>query len=163
VAETINARVKLTHYDGRFAAPSELNCPKCGCNYMHKGRVTVFDRGEDAPFTVVTVVEGFSSSTRSVPSQTETNPSSRRDDLAWLRWGIRPGTAQGKHGDPVAGPVAANPPPTASTVPSAIYASCSLRPLPNPPLARRVIAYSVWVVEPAALCREFRFCARQKV
>jgi hypothetical protein len=37
-----------------FGIGPELKCPRCCSNYLHQGRVTVFDRREDALLTAVT-------------------------------------------------------------------------------------------------------------
>jgi hypothetical protein len=59
----------------------ELVCPQCGYLNLHQGRVTVFDRSEDARMTVVNTVDGGRTSTHLLPNPI-TNPSSRRHGLA---------------------------------------------------------------------------------
>jgi hypothetical protein len=60
----------------------ELRCPRCGGTDLHQGRVTIFDRNEDAEMTVVTTVAGGFAETRLLPSGQAGNPSSRRHGLA---------------------------------------------------------------------------------
>ena len=55
----------------------ELICPQCGWPNLHQGRVTVFDRSEDAEMTVVTTVDRGLASTHLLPNPI-TNPSARR-------------------------------------------------------------------------------------
>jgi hypothetical protein len=59
-----------------------LLCPRCGSEYLHHGRVTVFDRGEDDEATVVTTVKGGLTATHLLPSCRCGNPSGRRDGVA---------------------------------------------------------------------------------
>jgi hypothetical protein len=59
-----------------------LLCPKCGGNYLHHGRTTVFDRREDAERTNLTEVEGGMIFHAVVPSEIAGNPSSRRGGIA---------------------------------------------------------------------------------
>lgn len=58
-----------------------LACPKCGCNNLHHGHVTVFTRTEDADKTNVATVKGNSVTVDSVKSSATKNPSSRRHGL----------------------------------------------------------------------------------
>jgi hypothetical protein len=60
----------------------ELRCPRCGYTDLHHGRVTIFDRNEDAEMTVVTTVAGGLAEAHLLPSDTAGNPSFRRDGLA---------------------------------------------------------------------------------
>ena len=60
----------------------ELLCPSCGYPCLHQGRVTVFDRNEDAEMTAVTTVAGCFAATSLLPSGQIDNPSSRRQGLA---------------------------------------------------------------------------------
>jgi hypothetical protein len=61
-------------------------CPNCGQNNLHHFRVTVFDRTEDSPRTVVTEVEKGRATTHLLPSGQTRNPSSRRDGVAIGFW-----------------------------------------------------------------------------
>jgi hypothetical protein len=63
---------------------SELRCPRCAGPNLHHLGVTVFDRAEDAPVVIRTLVEGGKSKTDVVPNGDSGNPSSRRDGLAIL-------------------------------------------------------------------------------
>jgi hypothetical protein len=59
-----------------------LRCPRCGDNYLHQARVTVFDREEDAELTAVTTVAAGLAATHLLPSDQIANPSRRRQGLA---------------------------------------------------------------------------------
>lgn len=67
----------------RYASsdPAPL-CPRCGSTYLHQGRVTIFDRGEDGEQTAVTTVDCGLAATHLMPSGEIANPSSRRHGLA---------------------------------------------------------------------------------
>lgn len=67
---------------GREGMLPELRCPRCDSAYLHQGRVTVFDRAEDAKVTAVTTVEGGLAATHLRPSDEVANPSSGRHGLA---------------------------------------------------------------------------------
>jgi DNA-directed RNA polymerase subunit RPC12/RpoP len=60
----------------------EVRCPLCGHTCLYQGRVTVFDRNEDAKMTVVTTVVGGLSAADLLPSDQVANPSIRRHGLA---------------------------------------------------------------------------------
>lgn len=60
----------------------ELKCPRCGGLNLHQGRVTVFDRAEDAEQTTVTTVAGGLTASHLLPSKRVANPSCRRHGLA---------------------------------------------------------------------------------
>jgi len=64
----------------------ELKCPRCRGNYLHHGRVIVFDRGEDDQLTAVTTVDSGLSATHIRPSAEVANPSDRRDGIAIAFW-----------------------------------------------------------------------------
>jgi hypothetical protein len=64
-----------------FGCGPGLICPRCGSDYLHSGRVSVFDRGEDEAVTHLTVVENGLSATHLVKSGIE-NPSDRRHGIA---------------------------------------------------------------------------------
>jgi hypothetical protein len=59
-----------------------LRCPRCGGHDLHQGRVTVFDRHEDAELTAVTTIAGGLAATHLQPSNQVANPSGRRHGLA---------------------------------------------------------------------------------
>ena len=61
-----------------YGGCSNLMCPRCGGDYTHQGRVSVFDRREDAELVSVTVVEDGLSATHLRPSNGSGNPSARR-------------------------------------------------------------------------------------
>jgi hypothetical protein len=63
-----------------------ITCPNCGGDNLHHSPVTVFDRREDAPDTIVTEVENGRAAMRVTPSNQTRNPSSRRDGLAMSFW-----------------------------------------------------------------------------
>jgi hypothetical protein len=58
-----------------------LKCPRCRGEYLHQGRVTVFDRSEDDEQTAVTTVQCGLSATHMLPSGETDNPSSRRQGM----------------------------------------------------------------------------------
>jgi hypothetical protein len=66
--------------------PDGLACPACGSIYLHHGEVTVYDRGEDAPLTCVTIVNGDKLSRALIDSDACGNPSSRRDGVCIAFW-----------------------------------------------------------------------------
>lgn len=67
--------------------PFDLRCPRCGSDYLHQGKVTVFERAEDGAVTTVITVPGDSSAhLKSVPSDQILNPSSRRHGLSVEFW-----------------------------------------------------------------------------
>ena len=59
----------------------DLKCPRCGGLCLRHGRVTVFDREEDAELTMVTTIGGGLAATCLLPSGHAANPSSRRHGL----------------------------------------------------------------------------------
>ena len=61
---------------------ADLLCPGCGQQNLHHGRVTVFDRDEDAETTTVSVVDDGLVSSHRLPSDGCGNPSSRRHGIA---------------------------------------------------------------------------------
>lgn len=61
---------------------TDLICPRCGADNLHHLGVAVFDRNEDAPLTVKTLVEGATVAVAVLASEGSANPSSRRDGLA---------------------------------------------------------------------------------
>lgn len=67
-------------WGGNFTAV--LKCPRCSGEFMHQGRVTVFDRSEDAEYTAVTTVDCGLSATHLLPSGETDNPSSRRQGMS---------------------------------------------------------------------------------
>ena len=78
--------LSLTSHKIEFTPDSgigpELKCPRCQSNYMHHGRVTVFDRGEDADLTAITAVQDGLSATHIFSSKEVSNPSGRRHGIA---------------------------------------------------------------------------------
>lgn len=72
---------KFESYEKGFGA--ELLCPSCGSNYLHHGRVEVFECGEDAKHGVhVVVTDGRAEFDTSL----EGNPSRRRHGLKIHFW-----------------------------------------------------------------------------
>jgi hypothetical protein len=61
--------IEFSHWD------PEVMCPRCGGLDLRHGRVTVFDREEDAEMTLVTTVDRGLSATRLLPLSEVTNPS----------------------------------------------------------------------------------------
>lgn len=61
----------------------ELQCPSCGCNYLHHGRVEVFDRAEDAATGTHVVLDGGKVE---VDNSMVGNPSKRRDGIRIHFW-----------------------------------------------------------------------------
>ena len=59
-----------------------LECPGCGGEYLHQGKVTAFNRGEDAKETRVTSVDHAGFSDHILPSDDVANPSIRRYGLS---------------------------------------------------------------------------------
>jgi hypothetical protein len=59
---------------------SALYCPRCadGSDYLHHGRVEVFERPEDADYVTRTVVDGKITAVDYMPNAGSGNPSSRR-------------------------------------------------------------------------------------
>ena len=66
--------------------PAELLCPCCGSEYLHHAGISVYERNEDAPRTLVTVHEARTIRTAYPPSAQSGNPSSRRDAIAIRFW-----------------------------------------------------------------------------
>jgi hypothetical protein len=58
----------------------ELLCPFCGGNYLHQGRTSVFERGEDDEECALTVVEDFVTTVNPKASN-KGNPSTRRHGM----------------------------------------------------------------------------------
>jgi hypothetical protein len=58
-----------------------VECPRCGGFYLHHGRVTVYERAEDAKQTRVTVIDAASLTSRRMQSSLINNPSSRRHGM----------------------------------------------------------------------------------
>lgn len=63
-----------------------LRCPCCDGNYLHHGKVEVFDRHEDAAVTTHVVVAGNMAKVGSRPSKELNNPSGRRHGLRINHW-----------------------------------------------------------------------------
>lgn len=59
-----------------------LLCPSCGQEFLHSGRVLVFDRQEDAEETSLVIVDSGTVSAHPVSSAESANPSSRRHGIA---------------------------------------------------------------------------------
>lgn len=59
-----------------------LKCPGCGGENLHQGKVTAFNRREDAKETRVTAVDAAGFSDHVLPSAEVANPSARRDGLS---------------------------------------------------------------------------------
>jgi hypothetical protein len=60
-----------------------LQCPGCGNEYLHHGRVAVYQRAvEDDPVTAMAIVDLGHVSQNLVQSHTSGNPSSRRSGIA---------------------------------------------------------------------------------
>ena len=64
---------------------NELLCPRCGFNYLHHERVTVFDRPDDHPTTRVVRIDDEVNVTVAT-SYDCGNPSDRRDGLLIEFW-----------------------------------------------------------------------------
>jgi len=64
-------------------AGGELQCPSCGFNYLHQGRVEVFERAEDAETGTRVVVD---SGKVEVDDSMLGNPSPRRDGVRIHFW-----------------------------------------------------------------------------
>lgn len=60
---------------------STLSCPICRNDYLHQGRITAFDRGEDDETVVKTAVQDGMVSSHMVASVGSGNPSTRRHGL----------------------------------------------------------------------------------
>lgn len=60
----------------------ELICPRCAAAYLHSGRVTVYDRGEDEKVTSVSIVGCGLTATHLMASRDAGNPSMRRHGIA---------------------------------------------------------------------------------
>lgn len=73
----------IAHSQGS-SGDDALLCPRCGSNNLHHGRVTVYDRGEDAPLTAVSVIDGCEIFHTERESIRCANPSARRHGLAIL-------------------------------------------------------------------------------
>lgn len=59
-----------------------LCCPRCNGEYLHHGRVVVYDRlGEDGTMTDVSVVDNGLTATHRMRSAETDNPSARRDGI----------------------------------------------------------------------------------
>ncbi|MBV8775541.1 MAG: hypothetical protein JO166_24915, partial [Deltaproteobacteria bacterium] len=76
-----NGAVELGDY---YAGQTNLKCPRCGWDFLHLRRITVYDRGEDAEMTSVTTACDGLSATHLLPSREVANPSARRDGMAIL-------------------------------------------------------------------------------
>lgn len=63
-----------------------LLCPRCGQDYLHSGRIFVYERSEDAPETTLVLVDGGQISANVVPSKNCENPSARRNGIAIEFW-----------------------------------------------------------------------------
>lgn len=61
-------------------ADFELICPFCGGNYLHQGKTTLYERGEDEGTCAMTVVDGFTTTVDARASGLD-NPSARRHGL----------------------------------------------------------------------------------
>jgi hypothetical protein len=59
-----------------------LTCPQCRGEYLHHGRVTVYDRAEDAPRVTKIEVRDHSAMINKVDNDISGNPSYRRGGLA---------------------------------------------------------------------------------
>jgi len=74
-------KLQFDNYEDGWGA--ELLCPSCGFNYLHHGRVEIFDRSEDASSDVHVVVDEGKAI---VDTSLDGNPSSRRHGLAVHFW-----------------------------------------------------------------------------
>lgn len=72
------ARVEVTH---NYSESSLLHCPGCREFYLHQGKITVYERGEDEETTVVTTVDHDRLSRAKLVSESSGNPSRRRHGL----------------------------------------------------------------------------------
>lgn len=70
-----------------------LMCPRCDGNYLHQGRVVVYNRKEDEPEAEMTVVEPGRVYTNE--KSKDTGPSERRQGLSRML-GVRSGTQAGR-------------------------------------------------------------------
>lgn len=59
-----------------------LSCPRCGGTYLHQRMISIFERGEDDPITLVVQVDDYTVTNGLVESKRTKNPSSRRQGLA---------------------------------------------------------------------------------
>jgi hypothetical protein len=59
-----------------------LQCPGCGGVHLHQVRTMVFEREEDAVWTIVSDVTRSGTNVATVPSDLSGNPSDRRQGLA---------------------------------------------------------------------------------
>ena len=57
-------------------ADSIIECPGCGDNWLHQGRVEVFDRSEDQPNHGIAIINGGA-----FPTTEGQNPSPRRQGM----------------------------------------------------------------------------------
>jgi hypothetical protein len=74
------------HTDVARDGENALRCPTCDYEFMHHGRVTVYDRAEDAKNVTKTIIDDNRTSITTVPSARSGNPSSRRNGLAIRFW-----------------------------------------------------------------------------
>jgi hypothetical protein len=59
-----------------------LRCPRCDSDYLHHGRITVFDRAEDDNTVAVTTIADGLTATHLLADVDSGNPSARRDGVA---------------------------------------------------------------------------------
>src|SRR5262245_44851146 len=74
---SVNIHLARHARDGNNA----LACPRCGEQYLHHGRVTVYDRSEDEPKLTKTVVDR-GVTVKTIHARGSGNPSARRHGLA---------------------------------------------------------------------------------
>lgn len=72
-------QVILTDYNNTMG--SELKCPTCSESYLHQRDVTVFQRYEDQPKTIVMQQSEDNMIVTTFPSEDTCNPSPRRHGL----------------------------------------------------------------------------------
>jgi len=63
-----------------------LECPTCASRYLHHGRVTLYDRKEDAEQVLWTEIEGHELKQDLMMSVDSENPSSRRHGMVIDFW-----------------------------------------------------------------------------
>lgn len=68
----------IPEFESAHDIGGELQCPSCGCNYLHHERVEVFDRAEDAATGTHVVVDAGKVE---VDNSMIGNPSKRRDGI----------------------------------------------------------------------------------
>jgi hypothetical protein len=65
---------------------ASITCPRCRGEYLHHGRVTVYDRDEDAPRVTKIEVWDHYAQINKIDNEKSGNPSLRRRGLAIQFW-----------------------------------------------------------------------------